>query len=277
MNRRDFLQTSGLVLASGSLGRMAVGCAASPAANGEVGECRFPLMDLHVHRSEKLSIERIVQISEEQHMPIGVMQNVAPWGIKNDDELRAYIEELRPYPVFIGLQPMSPGWSKNLSADLIAQADYIVMDPQIVPNGNKYGETIHLWEYTAYVDDAEEFMKVNMRHYMDILTGSEPLDVFACPFFLPICIQREYEKLWTKKRLTQIIDAAKAKNVAIEINDTVQVPHEEFILMAKKAGLKFTFGSDARNHTVGRLDYCKRVARQCGLTERDFFLPERKG
>lgn len=47
--------------------------------------------------------------------------------------------------------------------------------------------------------------------------------------------------------------------------------------MAKRAGLKFTFGSDARNHTVGRLDYCLRVARRCRLTERDFFLPRRRG
>lgn len=150
------------------------------------------------------------------------------------------------------------------------------MDPQIVENGNRYGETILLWEYNAYIDDAEYFMERNMQHYMNILTGDEPLDVFACPLFLPCCLEREYHTLWTPKRLAQIIEAAKEKNVAIEINDIVHVPHEEFILMAKKAGLKFTFGSDSRNHYVGRLDYCRRIARKCGLTEKDFFLPQHK-
>lgn len=233
------------------------------------------MMDLHVHRSEDLTIEDIVAKSRLLNMRIGVMENIAPWGITNDAQLKEYINAIKPYPVYIGLQPMSPGWSKNLSPELVAQADYIAMDPQIVTNGNGYGETIMLWEYNAYIDDPNEFMKRNMQHYMDILTGSEPLDIFACPLFLPCCIQREYDILWTKKRLQQIIDAARSRDIAIEINDTAHVPHEDFIIMAKKAGLKFVFGSDSRNHTVGRLDYCKRIAQRCNLTEKDFFVPKR--
>ncbi|SEG15591.1 PHP domain-containing protein [Parabacteroides chinchillae] len=236
---------------------------------------KFPMMDLHVHRSENLTIEDIVAKSQQLNMKIGVMENIAPWGITNDAQLKEYINAIKPYPVYIGLQPMSPGWSKNLSSELIAQADYIAMDPQIVTKGNGYGETIMLWEYDAYIDDPDEFMKRNMQHYMDILTGSEPLDVFACPLFLPCCIQRKYDILWTKKRLQQIVDAARSRDIAIEINDTAHVPHEDFILMAKKAGLKFVFGSDSRNHTVGRLDYCKRIAQRCNLTEEDFFIPKR--
>ena len=46
--------------------------------------------------------------------------------------------------------------------------------------------------------------------------------------------------------------------------------------MARQAGLKFTFGSDTRDHCSFRLDYCKRVASLCGLTEADLFLPGRK-
>ena len=72
-----------------------------------------------------------------------------------------------------------------------------------------------------------------------------------------------------------IIDAAKARNIAIEISDMMRVPDEEFIMLAKRAGLKFTFGSDTRDQKTGRLDYCKRVAARCGLTEKDFFRPKR--
>ena len=115
-----------------------------------------------------------------------------------------------------------------------------------------------------------------MQHYMAILTGDEPLDIFACPLFLPVSIQREYHALWTKKRMQQIVDAARARNIAIEINDLVRLPHEEFILMAKKAGLKFTFGSDTRDQKTGRLDYCKYMAAKCGLASQDFFVPTRK-
>ena len=52
-------------------------------------------------------------------------------------------------------------------------------------------------------------------------------------------------------------------------------PHEEFILMAKEQGLKFTFGSDARNQNAGRLAYCKAIAKKCKLTKEDFYVPGR--
>ena len=271
MDRRAFLQTSGLLLAS-----------SLPSVSWAAGQERadtqdgFPMMDLHVHRSEQLTLEEIVAKSEALHMPIGVMENIAPWGITDDAQLKTYIDTLKPYPVYIGLQPMSPGWSKKLSPELVAQADYVAMDAQVVEKGNGYGETVLVWEYSAYIDDAETFMERNMEHYIEILTGEEPLDILACPLFLPGCIQREYDTLWTKKRMQQIIDAARSRNIAIEINDTMHVPHETFIRMARKAGLKFTFGSDARNHTVGRLNFCKRMARKCDLTEKDFFIPDRQ-
>lgn len=279
MNRKKFLQTSGLLL-SGSM--MAKNVAATSLTNNLLhgnrllDDSRSQLMDLHVHRSDKQSIEDIVAKSKKSGIRFGVMENVAPWGITNDEELKTYIESLKPYPVYIGLQPMSPGWSKNLSPELIGQADYVAMDPQIIPNGNSYGETIHIWEYATYIDDPEAFMERNMQHYMEILTGNEPLDIFACPLFLPVSIQREYSRLWTKRRLSQIIDACKARNIAIEINDLVHVPDEQFILMAKSARLKFAFGSDTRDEKTGRLDYCKYVARECNLTENDFFIPKRK-
>ncbi len=274
MDRKTFLKISGMLCAS-TLLRADFAAGMENSTEITKDKIQFPLMDLHVHRSKELTIEDIVAKSQQLNIKIGVMENIAPGGITNDTQLKEYINAIKPYPVYIGLQPMSPGWSKSLSPELIAQADYIAMDPQIVTNGNGYGETIMLWEYNAYIDDPDAFMKRNMQHYMDILTGSEPLDIFACPLFLPICIQRKYDLLWTKKRLQQIVDAARARDIAIEINDTAHVPHEDFILMAKKAGLKFVFGSDSRNHTVGRLDFCKRIAQRCNLTEKDFFIPKR--
>lgn len=274
MDRKTFLQISGFLFASPLLNTILAADRES-ADIKTMEKFKFPMMDLHVHRSKDLTIENIVAKSKELNIKIGVIENIAPWGITCDTQLKEYIDSIKPYPFYIGLQPMSPGWSKKLSPDLIAQADYITMDPQIVEKGNGYGETVLLWEYDAYIDDSEIFMERNMQHYINILTNNEPLDIFACPFFLPSCIQREYNILWTKKRLQQIIDAARSRDIAIEINDTAHVPHEEFILMAKKAGLKFAFGSDSRNHTVGRLDYCKRIAQRCHLTEKDFFVPKR--
>ena len=275
MNRKTFLQTTA-TMAIGAIVGDSVLNTVSATENLNPANASFPLMDLHVHRSDKQSIEQIVEKSKRMGITFGVMENVAPWGITNDEQMQAYIDAIKPYPVYVGLQPMSPGWSKNFSKDIIAQADYIAMDPQMIPNANGYGEDVQVWEYATYIDDAEAFMERNMEHYMQILAGDDPIDIFACPLLLPYCIEREYQKLWTKKRLQTIIDAAKARNIAIEISDMMRVPDEEFILMAKRAGLKFTFGSDTRDEKTGRLVYCKQVARRCGLTEKDFFVPKRK-
>lgn len=280
MNRKDFLRTTGLLIAGSVMGKVTATehylAHQIPRESNTPLDTDFPMIDLHVHCSDNQSIEDIVDKSKATDIQFGVVQNIAPWGIQSNEELKAYIDAIRPHPVYLGLQPMSPGWSKNLSPELIAQADYILMDPQIVPNANGYGETIMIWEYASYIDDPEGFMKRNMEHYMTILTGDEPLNIFACPLFLPASIEREYHRLWTKKRMQQIIDAARARNVAIEINDLVRVPHEEFILMAKRAGLKFTFGSDTRDQKTGRLDYCKYIAAKCRLSKKDFYIPERK-
>ena len=147
------------------------------------------------------------------------------------------------------------------------------MDPQTIPLGN--GEFMHIWEFSTYVEDTNEFMERYMAYSLDILT-KEPINIFGWPLFLPVCIARDYYTLWTQDRMQQLILAAKMRNIAFEINDMSHTPHEEFIRMAKEQGLRFTFGSDSRNNNAGRLAYCKRIANKCGLKADDFYTPAHK-
>ena len=82
-----------------------------------------------------------------------------------------------------------------------------------------------------------------------------------------------------KQSIEQIVEKSKRMGITFGVMENVApwgITNEEFILMAKRAGLKFTFGSDTRDEKTGRLVYCKQVARRCGLTEKDFFVPKRK-
>lgn len=145
------------------------------------------------------------------------------------------------------------------------------MDPQVLPNGNRRGELLYLWDLGPYIDDVEFFMERYVAHTLDVINNPEPLDILGWPLYLPGNVARDYYKLWTKNRMQQVISAAKKRGIAIEINDTAHTPHEEFILMAKKQGLKFTFGSDTRDPKMGRLDHCKSIAQKCGLTQKRLF------
>ena len=68
-----------------------------------------------------------------------------------------------------------------------------------------------------------------------------------------------------------IIDLAGARNIALEIQENIRIPSIEFIKLAKKAGIKFTFGTNARNPNAGHFHYCIEVAKQCEFTEDDIF------
>jgi histidinol phosphatase-like PHP family hydrolase len=234
----------------------------------------FPLLDLHVHLTPNFTIDRVMEISGKTGVQFGIMVN--PGGAVRDDAgLRRFIDSLEPYPVYRGLQPMSPGWSTSFSPETIKLLDYVLMDPQTIPNGNGYGETLRIWNFDTYVDDPQKFMDTYVAHNLEVINNKEPLNIFGWPLFLPVCIARDYYSLWTEERMQKIIAALKNRALAVEINDLARTPHEKFILMAKEQGLKFTFGSDTRDQKAGRLDYCKAVARKCNLKRDDFFFPQR--
>jgi histidinol phosphatase-like PHP family hydrolase len=267
MERRTFLKSA--CIAGGLGATLPISRVFGAPAGNE-----FPLMDLHVHLTGNFTIDTVMEISRKTNVQFGIVVN--PGGAVNDDAgLKRFIELLRPYSVYCGLQPMSPGWSRSFSSETIKQLDYVLMDAQTIPSGNGYAETLRIWNFDTYVDDPQKFMDTYMTHILEVINNNEPLDIFGWPLFLPVCIARDYYALWTDERMQKIVAALKRKDLAVEINDLAHTPHERFINMAKEHGLKFTFGSDTRDQKAGRLDFCKNVAKKCNLKRDDFFIPKR--
>lgn len=268
MERRQFIKNAGLA------GGMLYISPLYGSANTTGGD-DFPLNDMHVHVTPRFTIDNLMEVAQKKNITFGVVEHPGQ-AIKDDASLKAFIENLKKYPVYIGLQPTTPGWSKDFSPEALALLDYVLMDPQTFQVGNSYGDPMRIWSFDTYVDDTEIFMEAYMAHTMSILESDEPLNIFGWPLFLPVCIARDYYTLWTEERMQKIISAAKKRNIAFEINDLAHTPHEKFILMAKEQGLKFTFGSDTRDQKTGRLDYCKSIAKKCNLKRDDFFIPSRQ-
>jgi histidinol phosphatase-like PHP family hydrolase len=284
-SRRTFLETSlmaGATLTGAShLSRVAAAgnlAPSSPKAGAPIApppKPTFPVADYHVHLSEHFSIEQAVNLGKERQILIGIVEHPGPGNKLNSDaDLKQYIDTLRAYPVRIGVQPVYPGWAKAFSKNLVDQLDYVLMDALTLPNPD--GTWLPIWQIDTMVDDGEAFMIRYLPFIEQVLT-TETIDIFGWPTFLPVPIARQYTQLWTRPRMQRIIDLAKSKNIAIEINEIAHVPDESFIMLAKRANLKFTFGTDSRTpQGAAHLYYCYQIANKCSLSEADMFTPKKK-
>jgi len=273
-SRRSFLEASLITgVALGSAPHISHALAAGSAGMAP-SKPSFPVADYHVHLSNTLSIDQALQLGKERGVQVGIVEHPGPgFPLNTDAELKKYIDGLRKYPVRIGVQPVYAGWSKSFSKPVLDQLDYILMDALTLPKPD--GGWLAIWQIDTMVDDGEEFMARYMQFIEQVLT-TEPIDIFGWPTFLPVPITRQYAQLWTPQRVDRIIDLARARKIAIEINELAHVPDENFIGRAKRAGLKFTFGTDSRNDHATHFFYCYQMAQKCGLTDGDMFVPKRK-
>ena len=270
-SRRTFLETS--IIAGAALAtRPRHSQAAVARTNGSPVPPKpgFPVTDYHVHLSNTLTIDQALELGKNRGVHVGIVEHPGEgFPLKTDADLQSYIDRLRKYPVHIGVQPVYAGWSNAFSKPVLNQLDYVLMDALTLPNPD--GTWLPIWQIDTMVDDGEAFMQRYVQFIEQVMT-TEPIDIFGWPTFLPVPIARQYSQLWTPKRVDHIIEMAKAKKLAIEINEVAHVPDETFITRAKKAGLKFTFGTDSRNEHATHFYYCYQMAQRCGLTEGDMFV-----
>lgn len=247
----------------------------SPVYGGEKTKLAFPLFDLHVHPSDRLSIARAGEIAKQKGMAFGMVDHLGPrYRIRTNDDLKQYIEAVRKAGMFVGMQPTFPGWRRLFDKKLYKQLDYVLMDALEIPNPD--GSRWVIWRNDTEVEDKEAFMDRYLDFYLQIMT-TEDIDVLAATAYLPPSLQDEYDKLWNEKRMRTLIDAAVKHKVALEITQYYQRPTARFVRMAKAAGAKFTFGTNSRTERgVGTIPYCIKIAQECKLTAKDMWLPKRR-
>jgi histidinol phosphatase-like PHP family hydrolase len=123
------------------------------------------------------------------------------------------------------------------------------------------------------VGDPQDFMDQLVDNIVKIVS-EEPIDICVNPTFLPAEIAEQYDELWTDQRINLVVKALAESEVALEINNRYRIPSPSFIKKAKKAGVKFTFGTNNGGaNDVGRMDYSIKMISECGLTPQDMWMP----
>jgi hypothetical protein len=236
----------------------------------------FPITDLHIHLKGDFTIEDAVRKSEAENIQYGIAVNCGlGFPVHNDYQIDSFLLTLKDYPQFYkAMQAEGREWINIFSEESINKFDYVFTDAMTFTDAK--GRRNRIWiPKETFIDDEEEFMDYLVETLVTIL-NTEPIDIYVNSTFLPEQMADRYDHFWTEERMDRVIKAAKDNNIAIEINNRYKIPSAEFIKRAKKAGVKFTVGTNNANANFSGADYAIEMIRKCKLGENDFFLPEKK-
>jgi len=236
----------------------------------------FQLIDLHIHLKGGFTFDDAIAKSKNENVKYGIAVNCGiGFPIQNDTQLDSFINVMKNYPQFyIGMQAEGREWLTLFSKEAIKKFDYVFTDAMTFVDAKGRRNRIWLKDET-WVDDEQQFMD-DLTELIVKIIGTEPINIYVNPTYLPEKIAGKYDELWTDARMDKVIKAAKKNKVAIEINNRFKIPSQTFITKAKKAGVKFTIGTNNIDGNFPGPDYAREMIKKCGLKKSDFFIPKRK-
>jgi len=236
----------------------------------------YPLIDFHTHLKGGLTMAQVFQHTLKTGINHGVAVNGGlGFSITNDAGIDDFLKSVAGQPVFIGMQAEGREWPKLFSPAAVARFDYVFTDGMTIFDHR--GRRARLWiKEDVEIPDKQAFMEHLVDTIVKIL-NEEPVDIYANPTFLPEIIAQEYDSLWTPERMARVIGAAAKSGIAIELNNRYRLPGVQFVKLAKKAGLKFTFGTNNTDPNLARDEYGLEMIKECGLTYQDFWMPKPDG
>ena len=236
----------------------------------------FPITDLHVHLKGNFNIEDAVRKSEAEGIRYGIAVNCGiGFPVQNDSQADSFLLIMNDYPQFyVGMQAEGREWVNLFSEESIEKFDYVFTDAMTFTDEKGRRNRIWLPEET-FIDDEEEFMDYLVKTLVAIL-NSEPVDIYVNATFLPDQMADRYDHFWTEERMDEVINALQVNHIAMEINNRYEIPSADFIKRAKKAGVRFTVGTNNVDGNFSGAKYALDMIKKCKLEESDFWLPVKK-
>ncbi len=241
----------------------------------ELKAAGYDIVDYHAHLKGGLTMEELLDHSKKTGIGYGVAFNAGiGFPITDDTSLMENYQKYKDYPVYMAMQAEGREWVNMFSKESIGTFDYVFTDAMTWTDHK--GRRMRLWmPEEVFVDDKDDFMEQLVAKIVEVME-KEPIDIYVNSTFLPDVLQADYHALWTEERMDKVIHAAAKNNIAIEINARYKIPSATFIKRAKKAGVKFSMGTNNADRELGTLDYAIEMIAKCGLKPGDFFKPQKK-
>lgn len=234
----------------------------------------FPVLDYHVHLKGGFTKEA----AAKQSRKTGINYTVAPncgigFPVTNDKEVFNFLDTMRTQPFILAMQGEGREWATTFSEKARHGFDFVFTDA--LTFNDLRGQRVHLWvNEEVIIKDEQQYMDMIVDRICSVL--QEPANVYANPFFLPEQMNDRYDAFWTEDRIDKVINALVKSGMALEINELYSIPNKAIIMKAKRAGIKFTFGSNNISPEMGRLEYSIRMKKECNLMQLDMYKPKVK-
>jgi hypothetical protein len=240
------------------------------------GQKQLQITDLHVHLKGGFTMGDAVKKSAEEHINYGIAFNCGlKFPVHSDSQIDSVVQIMKDYPQFyMAMQAEGREWVNMFSRESREKFDYVFTDAMTFTDEKGRRNRIWLKDET-FIDDETEFME----HYVNTIVkimSEEPINIYVNPTYLPVQMAARYDQFWTDDRMDRVINAAKANNIAIEINNRYKIPSIKFIDRAHKAGVLFTVGTNNADANFSGAPYAIEAISKCKLTEKDFWLPVNK-
>lgn len=234
----------------------------------------FNITDYHAHLKGGLTIDELILYSEKTGIDYGVAINCGKgFPVHNDSALSAWYHSMKEHPVYLAVQAEGREWLNLVSRDTVALFDYVFTDAMTFTDWE--GRRVRLWiKDEVFIDDTGKFMEYYVDQ-IEKIVSTEPIDIYVNPTYLPDTLKKDYDALWTPERMDRVVKVLKDNKVALEINSKTRLPSPAFIKKAKKAGVKFTMGTNNRNRDLGYLAYGLQMIDECELQPDDFLVIEK--
>ncbi len=225
----------------------------------------FPLVNLRTHLTPELTLEQVQALRNRTGIFAGITYHAwADIPVHDDTSALATIAAVKDAPVFIGLEVSGAQLNdlmKSLTPETRAGFDFIV--------ASKWVDVVN-----ARGREYEQSFMDNLVDSILETIETAPIDIYANVMVLPSGFSSTADVLWTEERMQRVIAAAAKHGVAIEIDSHLRTPSEQFIKLAKAAGVKFTVGSDQTTvENYADWSYILEMQQTAGLTWRNMWVP----
>lgn len=241
------------------------------------------IYDLHCHTTFSdgdCKIEYIIEKAKELGYSTGVSDHLFCDGNNTVEDIRRYLDHMTTLGIPVGGEA-NIGEDLRLSDKDVSRFDYLIASVHAVfPEDGKvalndwFGVRHGIDESWPGYDTTRAAEFLNLA-YLSTVKHFERFraDILGHSSMLAFYEDLPYDSREVLDWEDGIIQACKKYNVAIEISGQWKQPQERMLRKALKAGLKFSFGSDAHLITdVGNLKYCYDMINLLGLTEENLFV-----